>query len=121
MAMHLPPDKFIFPLNKMVEPILQHSDSNQRAAAFMAMAVVSEGCADYIMNKWVSGLAWLLRNANAYLFHAHIIDHLLFYVFTLCIYMYSHKIDDIIMKVIQACFDATLIHQFYAVKSLILD
>ena len=51
MAMHLPPDKFIFPLNKMVEPILQHSDSNQRAAAFMAMAVVSEGCADYIMNK----------------------------------------------------------------------
>ena len=35
----------------MVEPSLQDEKPERRKAAFIAMAVVAEGCADFITNK----------------------------------------------------------------------
>ena len=37
----------------MVEPALQDAKPERRKAAYIAMAVVVEGCADYITNKYV--------------------------------------------------------------------
>ncbi|XP_033755786.1 importin-4-like [Pecten maximus] len=51
MALHLPPDKFIPNLMKIVEPAVLSETSSHRRAAYLALAVVAEGCADYITNK----------------------------------------------------------------------
>ncbi|XP_052817169.1 importin-4-like [Mya arenaria] len=51
MAMHLPPEKFIPPVMSMVEPALQDGKPERRKAAYIALAVVVEGCADFITNK----------------------------------------------------------------------
>jgi len=52
LALHLPPDKLLPTLmQKYVEPSVQHQDPKVRVAAYMAMALVSEGCADYIRQK----------------------------------------------------------------------
>ena len=36
---------------RLVEPGLQSDDPDQRRAAYMAIAVSAEGCADHIRNK----------------------------------------------------------------------
>ncbi|KAL5021050.1 hypothetical protein ScPMuIL_000205 [Solemya velum] len=53
MALHLPPEKLIPNLMSMVEPSLVSETPGSRRAAFIAMAVVVEGCADYITNKYL--------------------------------------------------------------------
>ncbi|XP_033729226.1 importin-4-like [Pecten maximus] len=51
MALHLPPDKFIPNMMKIVEPAVLSETASHRRAAYLALAVVAEGCADYITNK----------------------------------------------------------------------
>ncbi|XP_041375551.1 importin-4-like [Gigantopelta aegis] len=56
MALHLPPEKLIPPLMSMVETGLESGDAGPRRAAYMSMAVVAEGCADYLMNKHLNDI-----------------------------------------------------------------
>ncbi|XP_045193420.2 importin-4-like [Mercenaria mercenaria] len=56
MAMHLPPEKFIPPVMSMVEPSLQDEKPERRKAAFIAMAVVAEGCADFLTNNHIQAV-----------------------------------------------------------------
>ncbi|XP_069113686.1 importin-4-like isoform X2 [Argopecten irradians] len=51
MALHLPPDKLIPNLMKIVEPAVLSETALHRRASYLALAVVAEGCADYITNK----------------------------------------------------------------------
>ncbi|XP_060081049.1 importin-4-like [Ylistrum balloti] len=51
MALHLPPDKLIPNLMTIVEPAILSETPSHRRAAYLALAVVVEGCADYITNK----------------------------------------------------------------------
>ena len=41
----------------MVEKCLTSEKATERRAGYLAMAVVVEGCADYVMSKWVQGPA----------------------------------------------------------------
>ncbi|KAL3859840.1 hypothetical protein ACJMK2_010031 [Sinanodonta woodiana] len=52
MAMYLPPEKFIPNLMRLVEPALTSERPGPRRAAHIAMAVVVEGCADYVTAKY---------------------------------------------------------------------
>lgn len=44
----------------LVEPALAHQNWQHRKAAYLAMAVITEGCADYIATKLVTHLFTLL-------------------------------------------------------------
>lgn len=56
LALHLPPEKFISKLMPMVEKCLNSEKAKERRAGYLAMAVVVEGCADYVMNKYMSSM-----------------------------------------------------------------
>ncbi|KAK2193044.1 hypothetical protein NP493_18g10006 [Ridgeia piscesae] len=56
MALHLPPEQFITPLMKFVEPAMTNSDENVRRAAYVALAVSAEGCADYMKHRYLEKL-----------------------------------------------------------------
>lgn len=49
LAMHLPPDKVIPKLLSLVEDALKSPDKFHRRAAYIGLAMVSEGCSDYII------------------------------------------------------------------------
>ncbi|XP_064599081.1 importin-4-like isoform X2 [Liolophura sinensis] len=51
MALHLPPERVIPHVMVLVEPALSHQKWQHRKAAYLAMAVITEGCADYIATK----------------------------------------------------------------------
>ncbi|CAG5114577.1 unnamed protein product, partial [Candidula unifasciata] len=51
MALHLPPEKFLKKVTPMVEVCLKSIEPSHRRAAYLVMAVVVEGCGDYVMNK----------------------------------------------------------------------
>ncbi|XP_033113593.1 importin-4-like [Anneissia japonica] len=51
LALHLPPEKLVPPLMQMVRPALESQDPYHRKAALICIAVLAEGCADYIRNK----------------------------------------------------------------------
>ncbi|KAK3691936.1 hypothetical protein RRG08_047945 [Elysia crispata] len=51
MALHLPPEKFLSKLTPMVDRCLKSADAPHRRAAYLIMAVIVEGCGDYIMTK----------------------------------------------------------------------
>ncbi|XP_076449742.1 importin-4-like [Babylonia areolata] len=51
LALHLPPEKFIPKLMPMVEKCLSSDKAKERRTGYLAMAVVVEGCADYVMSK----------------------------------------------------------------------
>ncbi|KAH3769238.1 hypothetical protein DPMN_170487, partial [Dreissena polymorpha] len=53
MSMHLPPEKIIPKVMAMVEPALVDGQPERRKAAYIALAVIVEGCADYIANKYL--------------------------------------------------------------------
>ena len=50
--MNLAPEKLMPALGSIIEQERVSTDPSHRAAAFMAMAVVAEGCADHIMTKY---------------------------------------------------------------------
>ncbi|GAB6020766.1 hypothetical protein CHUAL_003425 [Chamberlinius hualienensis] len=53
LALHLPPEKLLQPLMHFVEAALGSENPFERRAAYIALAVTVEGCADYIRNKYV--------------------------------------------------------------------
>ncbi|ELT89259.1 hypothetical protein CAPTEDRAFT_159396 [Capitella teleta] len=56
MSLHLPPEKFIPPLMKHVEPALSHADPYFRKGGFLCMAVSAEGCSDHLKNRHLKSL-----------------------------------------------------------------
>ncbi|XP_005096783.1 importin-4 [Aplysia californica] len=54
MALHLPAEKFIKKVTPMVDTCLKSSEASHRRAAYLVLAVIVEGCADYVMNKLLS-------------------------------------------------------------------
>ncbi|XP_067002902.2 importin-4 [Anabrus simplex] len=53
LALHLPPDKLLPPLLQYIEPGLQGSDLYAKKASYLGLAVVAEGCAEFIRNKYL--------------------------------------------------------------------
>ncbi|XP_075230407.1 importin-4-like [Lycorma delicatula] len=51
MALHLPPEKVIPPLLQYIQPGLEGNDLYMKKAAYLSMAMLSEGCSDYIRTK----------------------------------------------------------------------
>lgn len=51
MALHLPPEKLIQPLMHHVEPALTSNNPYHKKAAYLALAVIAEGCSEYIRNR----------------------------------------------------------------------
>ncbi|XP_072013320.1 importin-4-like [Amphiura filiformis] len=56
MALHLPPEKLIPPLLQLVQPALQSQNPYERKAGLLSMAMLAEGCADFIRNKHLQAL-----------------------------------------------------------------
>ncbi|KAJ7385022.1 Importin 4 [Desmophyllum pertusum] len=53
LALHFPPESVIPPLMQLVQPALASEDPYKRKAALIALAVLAEGCADYIRNRYL--------------------------------------------------------------------
>ncbi|XP_015772090.1 PREDICTED: importin-4-like, partial [Acropora digitifera] len=53
LALHFPPETVIPPLMQFVMPALNDEDAYKRKAALLALAVLAEGCADYIRNRYL--------------------------------------------------------------------
>ncbi|XP_063239917.1 importin-4-like [Bacillus rossius redtenbacheri] len=53
LALHLPPDKLFPPLLQHIEPSLQGNDVYKQKASYLTMAVLAEGCAEYIRTKYL--------------------------------------------------------------------
>ena len=51
MALHLPPDKLVPHLLQLVQPALESEDPYQKKAGLVSLAVLAEGCADYVCKK----------------------------------------------------------------------
>ncbi|XP_071092179.1 importin-4-like [Haliotis cracherodii] len=56
LALHLPPDKLVPEVMPLVESGLASDKPGFRKAAYIAMAVIAEGCADYIMSKHLKAI-----------------------------------------------------------------
>ncbi|RUS88757.1 hypothetical protein EGW08_003474 [Elysia chlorotica] len=56
MALHLPAEKFLNKLSPMVDRCLKSPEAPHRRAAYLVLAVVVEGCGDFIMTKMLSGM-----------------------------------------------------------------
>ncbi|CAL1538181.1 unnamed protein product [Lymnaea stagnalis] len=54
MALHLPPEKFLSKVTPLVDACLKSDVASHRRAAYLVMAVIVEGCGDYVMNKLLS-------------------------------------------------------------------
>ncbi|XP_017150960.2 importin-4-like [Drosophila miranda] len=62
MALQLSPEKLIPPLLQILEPALQSPDPLRRRAAFMAMAVSSEGCSEAIKKKYLEIMLNIIKS-----------------------------------------------------------
>ncbi|KAH9499795.1 Importin-4 [Bulinus truncatus] len=54
MALHLPAEKFLNKVTPMVEVCLKSSEPSHRRAAYIVMAVIVEGCGDFVMTRMLS-------------------------------------------------------------------
>ncbi|XP_077271218.1 importin-4 isoform X1 [Temnothorax americanus] len=53
LAMHLPPEKLIPHLLRHIEPGLRHTDDYVKKTSYVAIAVLAEGCAEYIRSNYL--------------------------------------------------------------------
>ncbi|XP_076749367.1 importin-4 [Xylocopa sonorina] len=53
LALNLPPEKLIPQLLRYIEPSLQGTDVYAKKASYLAMAVLAEGCSEYIRTKYL--------------------------------------------------------------------
>lgn len=53
LAMNLKPDKLMPHLLKYIEPSIQSNDNYAKKASYLSMAVLAEGCSDYIRTKYL--------------------------------------------------------------------
>ncbi|XP_037526923.1 importin-4 [Rhipicephalus sanguineus] len=51
MALHLPPEKLLPPLFQHVDKLVKSDNASQRRAAYLAIAVIAEGCSEAIRQK----------------------------------------------------------------------
>ncbi|XP_053558339.1 importin-4 isoform X2 [Bombina bombina] len=63
LALHLSPEKLIPHLSPLMEPCLLSTNPYQRKAGLLCLAVLSEGCADYIRKKHLQSMLQLLCQA----------------------------------------------------------
>lgn len=56
LALHIAPEKLIPPLLALLEPALKGTDPLQKKAAYLCMAVISEGCSEAISTKYLRQL-----------------------------------------------------------------
>uniref|UniRef100_A0A1A9UWZ1 Importin N-terminal domain-containing protein n=1 Tax=Glossina austeni TaxID=7395 RepID=A0A1A9UWZ1_GLOAU len=61
MAMNIPSGKFISPLLQLVEPALQNQNPLSRRAAYLSMAVISEGCSKAICSKYLDDMLNIVK------------------------------------------------------------
>ncbi|KAH8340398.1 hypothetical protein KR074_012207 [Drosophila pseudoananassae] len=61
MALNLSPEKLIPPLLQILEEALQSPDPIRRRAAFLAMAVIAEGCSDAITSKYLEPMLNIIK------------------------------------------------------------
>ena len=71
MALHLPPDKVITPLLQWAEPAFKSDDIRAQQAAYTALAVVAEGCAEHIRTKYMSAFVQCVCNGIKHP-HSHV-------------------------------------------------
>ncbi|GJQ87137.1 hypothetical protein Trydic_g23982 [Trypoxylus dichotomus] len=62
MALHVPPEKVVPYLLTRVEPALQGDDIYAQKAAYLALAVLAEGCADHIRTKYLEAFLKCIYN-----------------------------------------------------------
>lgn len=62
MALNVPPEKVVPYLLTKVEPALQASDIYAQKAGYLALAVLAEGCADYIRTKYLESFLKCIYN-----------------------------------------------------------
>merc|ERR1719187_1827059 len=55
-ALHLPPDKLLPTLMALVEPALKSQNPYQVKGAYLALAMIAEGCADTLRTKHLNAL-----------------------------------------------------------------
>ncbi|XP_032225458.1 importin-4 [Nematostella vectensis] len=53
LALHLPPETLIHPLMQFIQPALASRNPYERKAALIALAVIAEGCADFLRNRYL--------------------------------------------------------------------
>ncbi|XP_033183456.1 importin-4 [Bombus vancouverensis nearcticus] len=53
LALHLPPEKLVPQLLQYIEPSLQGTDVYAKKASYLAMALLAEGCSEYIRTKYL--------------------------------------------------------------------
>ncbi|XP_017888011.1 importin-4-like [Ceratina calcarata] len=53
LALNLPPEKLIPQLLRYIEPSLQGNDVYAKKASYLSMAVLAEGCSEYIRSKYL--------------------------------------------------------------------
>ncbi|XP_069618553.1 importin-4 [Ranitomeya imitator] len=63
LALRLPPEKLFQQLSPLMEPCLLSKNPYERKAGLMCLAVLSEGCADYIQNKHLQSMLQLVCQA----------------------------------------------------------
>lgn len=63
LALHLPPEKLFPQLTPLMEPCLLSLNPYQRKAGLMCIAVLSEGCADFIRNKHLKPMLKIVCDA----------------------------------------------------------
>ncbi|XP_076170729.1 importin-4 [Ptiloglossa arizonensis] len=56
LALNLPPEKLIPYLLQYIEPSLQGTDIYAKKASYLAMAVLAEGCSEYIRTKYLESI-----------------------------------------------------------------
>ncbi|XP_022906239.1 importin-4-like [Onthophagus taurus] len=62
VALNVPPEKVVPYLLMRVEPALQGNDIYAQKAAYLALAVLAEGCADYIRKKYLEAFLKCIYN-----------------------------------------------------------
>lgn len=62
LSLNLPPEKIYVPIMKNVEPLLQSASKFERSAGLVAIAVISEGCSEYIKNNHLTSLLQAVYN-----------------------------------------------------------
>ncbi|EDV40456.1 uncharacterized protein Dana_GF23922, isoform A [Drosophila ananassae] len=61
LALHMSPEKLIPPLLQILEEALQNPDPVRRRAAFLAMAVIAEGCSEAITHKYLEPMLNIIK------------------------------------------------------------
>ena len=54
LSLYLPPEKIFTPTVTIIEPMLASSNAWERKAGLTAIGIMSEGCSEYVRNKYLA-------------------------------------------------------------------